>query len=450
MRNRVEQDRKVTLVQILDVCPCDPDPERVAGFHIDQPKRGDSNDVFAIRIAGWVVGRVSPAIAIELVHEDIAVRRYPVCMRRRDVVARHSEFAGFERCGFWITMGTLALDLEFVLRIEAVFQDESHATLAIIHGRQQPLTSAFEPKLQPLLITSMGRTGTTLLMRLLTEHPQVVGHRVYPYEMRAHSYWMQMLQVLSEPSDYFFRPHINDFLPQVAKIGHHPAYYYPPAGNPAGPDQGPLNKWFGRAYTEHLAAFCQQSAEDFYWEVARSHGQVNPLFFAEKQIPESVHIRRFIRVLYPRSREIFLFRDFKDTFCSIAAFNAKRGYMAFGRDKVESDQEFIRRLRLGGLRLLREWKSRHASSHRLRYEDLITSPLKSLENILEYLGVDASHSTIKGMVRRASDETPELREHRTIPDAEMSIGRWRTDLDESLRGVCDEVLGDLQRELGYE
>jgi hypothetical protein len=56
----------MTLVQILDVCPCVPDPERLAGFHVDQPKRGSSSDVFAIRIEGWVVGRVSPAIAIEL------------------------------------------------------------------------------------------------------------------------------------------------------------------------------------------------------------------------------------------------------------------------------------------------------------------------------------------------------------------------------------------------
>lgn len=440
----------MALIEILGIHPHDLDRERLWGFHIDLPKRGTRADVYAIQVGGWVVGRESPAVAIELVYENVLVRQDPICMLRPDVVAKYPEVSGSEKCGFWIATGTLGIAPEFELRIDAVLGDKSRATLGVIHGRQQPLTSSFEPKVQPLMITSMGRTGTTWLMRLLGEHPQIVAHRVYPYETRAHRYWMNVLKVLSEPAFYYRRDDVDNLLPQISSIGYHPNYYYRPMDNPTSDGERSLSRWFGQIYVERLAAFCQQCTEAFYQEVARNQGQVNPLYFAEKQILESVHTRWLVKALYPQSREVFLFRDFRDMLCSILAFNAKRGYAAFGRDKVNSDVEFVRMLQLGGLRLLQEWKSRRASAHLLRYEDLVASPVESLRGILEYLGLDASLSTIKGIIQRTSEETPELRGHRTTPDAETSVGRWRRDLDASLKVVCDEVLGDLQRELGYE
>ena len=39
-----------------------------------------------------------------------------------------------------------------------------------------------------------------------------------------------------------------------------------------------------------------------------------------------------MRQLYPRAREIFLVRDPRDTLASMLAFNARRGFVDFGRD----------------------------------------------------------------------------------------------------------------------
>lgn len=440
----------MSLIEILDIRPHDLDRERLWGFHIDLPKSGARNDFYAIQVRGWVIGQGSPVEAIELVYEDIPIRQVPICMPRRDVVAKYPEVSGSEKCGFWIATGTLGIAPEFELRIDAVLRDKSRATLGVIRGRQQPLTSGFEPKLQPLMITNMGRTGTTWLMRLLGEHPQIVAHRVYPYETRAHRYWMNVLKVLSEPANSFRCPVGDDLLPQISSIGQHPIYNYQSMDNSTSDEERSLNRWFGRIYVEHLAAFCQQSTEAFYQEVARNQGQDNALYFVEKQILESVHTRWLVRTLYPKAREVFLFRDFRDMLCSILAFNAKRGYNAFGRDKVNSEDEYVRMLQLGWLSLLQEWRSRVSSAHLLRYEDLVSSPVESLRSILEYLGLDSSLSTIKGIIQRASEETPEMRGHRTTPDAVTSIGRWRRDLDASLKVICDEVLGDLQKELGYD
>ena len=56
-----------------------------------------------------------------------------------------------------------------------MLDDATTAPIGSIHGERAPLTTAFEPQRQPILITTFGRTGSMLLMRLLSSHP---GHPV--------------------------------------------------------------------------------------------------------------------------------------------------------------------------------------------------------------------------------------------------------------------------------
>ncbi len=432
----------MALVEIADVSLSDLDSERLWGRYIDRPVRESQTEVYSINISGWVLGRSCPAVAVEVVHEGAVLRRVPINVRRPGVVAEYPEVPEAEQSGFKTTLGLLQTTLEFELLVRVVLQDNSRVPIGTIRGRRSSLHSDFQPRLQPLVLTSLGRTGTTWLMRLLSEHSRIVMHRRYPFELRTAKYWMHMLTVLSEPANHFQSADVNNFHTDTRWIGHNPFYSGPIAEHPQ------LGFWFGRPYVEQLAAFCQHSIEEFYQQVASSQCQPEPVYFAEKHGPD--RISRLIWELYPHTREIILVRDFRDVVCSVLSFNEKRGYVAFGREGVNSDEEYVRQFRASILSLLQSWKQRSDKAHLLRYEDLVLRPVKTLYALLEYLDLDPTPSAVEGMIRRASKDIPLIKQHMTSTDPKRSIGRWRHDLDASLQALCQEAFDDALKEFGYE
>jgi hypothetical protein len=49
------------------------------------------------------------------------------------------------------------------------------------------------------MIRCLGRTGSTWLMRLLGQHPEVLVYRPFEYEPRLVSYWIEVLRRLGHP-----------------------------------------------------------------------------------------------------------------------------------------------------------------------------------------------------------------------------------------------------------
>src|SRR5690606_17217974 len=113
---------------------------------------------------------------------------------------------------------------------------------------------------------------------------------------------------------------------------------------------------------------------------------------------------KLMKEMYPGMREIFLVRDFRDVATSIFEFNAKRNYAEFGRERVDSDEEFLHVLRRDAASLLDQWLSRSTDSYLARYEDLVVDPVTELQGILNYVGLDSSRETIEGMIERSSVE----------------------------------------------
>lgn len=433
------------LVDILEVKKFALNESRLWGFAVDVPKARAESEVWAVWLRGWVIGREVPVAALEVMYEGELWRRLAVDKYRSDLRIAYPQASRAEWSGFADGVTVLGMAPEFELLIRARLQDDEVLPLATIRGRREALRSPFEPALNPLMVTSLGRTGTTWLNCLLSEHPRIVAYRRYPYETFVGSYWMQALIVLSAPADHLDSSHPGHFVLNRSLIGHNP-YYMEVLSPETAVEERPLSRWLGEGFVDQLAPFCQQNIDSYYSLVALKQQQPQARYFVEKYQPW--FIPRIVWDLYPGAREIFLVRDFRDMVCSVLKFNAKRGYAAFGREKFESDEEYIRQLRIGLVRFLASWEERKHRCLLLRYEDLVLDAMGSLRAVLEYMGLDASDSVIRGMIERASANRA-LAEHRTSVDARASVERWREDLEPSLRAVCEETFGDVLEAFGY-
>ncbi|MDQ3910769.1 MAG: sulfotransferase [Actinomycetota bacterium] len=435
-------DTEEPLVEILTVRHADPDPEHLRGFSLDVPQPGTKTDVYNFELAGWVLGQRLPVVAVEVRAKGAVLRRVPLVHPRPDVAAHYPDAPAAERCGFHTGVGVLGLEPGIELQVRAVLEDESRVRMATVRLRHQPLCSGFEPTLQPLMLTTLGRAGTTWTMRVLSEHPKIVVHRWHPYELRIARYWMHNLKVLSEPKDPYGSAHADTFQTNKSQAGHNPFFPDPMSTTPG------LAEWFGRTHVQELAAFCQRSAEECYQRIAASQGQEGAVYFAEKHRAD--YLPWLFWELYPRTKEVFLVRDFRDVVSSMLAFNAKQGRTVFGRPG-QSDEEFARFIRKGTVRMISEsWSKRCGRAHLIRYEDLIQNPEETLRGLLAYLDLDYDGATVQGMIDRATQDNPDMQRHRTSGEVSSSIGRWRQSLDPDLQGACREIFGDVLEQFGYE
>jgi len=164
---------------------------------------------------------------------------------------------------------------------------------------------------------------------------------------------------------------------------------------------------------------------------------------------DTTHFHNMMRALYPESAEIFLIRDLRDVLCSVMAFNAKRGFASFFYDTVSSTYDYIKLLRDQAALWLANWKVRGSSSLYLTYEDLIQKTPETLSRLCDYLKIDGSPEQIAAVVAHAT-AGPGLSFHLTSRDVASSIGRWKYDLDDDVKVMCSELLGDVLHEMGYQ
>jgi hypothetical protein len=371
------------------------------------------------------------------------LRRAPLDQQRPDVAREYPDVPGSGMAGFRTWVSVVGLEPGVDLQLRAVMEDGTRSRLAGVSLRHLAIQSGFEPQLQPLMLTTMGRAGTTWTMRLLSEHPEIVVHRWHPYELRTARYWWHMLKTLSEPRDPHHSAQADRFQTNKLSIGYNPFYPEPISVTPG------LGEWMGRDYVEDLARFCQRSAEEAYLRIAAGQGQTNVRYMAEKHRADN--LPWLVWELYPKAKEIFLVRDFRDVFSSMLAYNQKFGRRAFGPDHIETDEQFAHFLRNSTIRnLSRSWPKRQDRAHLIRYEDLITRPREVLAAVLEYLELDASDSTVAGMLDRASAENPEMKQHLTSTDVSTSLGRWKASLSPEMQSVANTAFGDVLQQFGYQ
>src|SRR5215203_5887878 len=99
----------MTLIEVTDISFFEVDHERLWGCSIDLPKPKTQTGGHAVVIEGWVLGRSSPAVAAELVHDGTVIRRTPVDVRRPDIAAGYPDVPGAENSGFRTTASVVGM-----------------------------------------------------------------------------------------------------------------------------------------------------------------------------------------------------------------------------------------------------------------------------------------------------------------------------------------------------
>jgi hypothetical protein len=408
----------------------------VHGGNVDTPGEGFSGDSYGLTIEGWVLSRRLAVEHVEVLHEERPVAVVPADRERPDIASGFPQVEGAARSGYRASINTLKLSDEFEIVLRAKLEDGTRLPLARLRGRRRRLPASEEGEIQPLMVNTIGRSGSTLLVTLLSSHPEVVAFSPFIKDARVSTYRTNVLQDLSEPGSYLapFDPPDLD-APQWWLHG----------GVELGEDE--VEQWLGSESVASLAGLCRAQIEAFYRHLA---GSSRRRFFVEKFLPHQV-VPDLLGEIYPGAREVILVRDFRDILCSVIAFNRKRGWDAFGRSEGGDDAEYVRTtLRESGVILSERLRRATTRPQLVRYEDLVLDPEPTLTELFGQLGLDRDPELVSETVRRAQESTASMDHHRTTSDPAASIGRWRTDLPAEIAEVCNQELAPLLDEFGYE
>ena len=250
----------------------------------------------------------------------------------------------------------------------------------------------------PVLVTTLGRTGSMLLMRMLEAHPEVLVYRPYRFEQRIASYWADMLLALAEPASY-----IRQIAP-AADLDD-PAWWL-----------GSERRCRGACATRRCRSG-SAAKRSRRWR-ARSSSASRRSTTASSRPPTRATPRcsrrsrtcgaaNLLTELYADSREMFLVRDFRDMVASILSFNAKRDVPGSGARARPATPTTCHRWAAGPPAC---WgvgaQPRRRAPRALRGPD--HGPRAHARELLTYLGVDAAAGTVAEVRARLADDLPEL------------------------------------------
>lgn len=410
--------------------------DELRGFELEGPATGATSEAQTLHFDGWILGRNSPVKAVEVLQDGRSVLRIPVQTPRQDLAAAFPEAAEAGTSGFSAAAGALRLRTSFELLLRGELESGVTMPLATISGRREPVELPPADGPRPLIVTTLGRTGSTWCVWSLQSHPEIVAHSPFENDARVGTYWMSVLQTLSDPTSYLRQVYPGEVTESDWWVGHE-------ADVPSRLNDSTLDGWLADSRVYELALACRERIDTFYEFLAEQQGK-QAAFFVEKFLPRQIS-SDLLRELYPGAAEVVLVRDLRDVFCSVLAFNRKRGYDAFGREQAGSDDEYIDNVRRSGEALRKHMNDRE--THLIRYEELITEPVATLEPALEFLGLDPAGAP--AMAEKAAVSTGGMDHHMTAGSAAASIGRWRRDLEPELAERCDAILSPVVADFGY-
>jgi hypothetical protein len=371
---------------------------------------GHVDDITLERVIGWAADPDRPNDAIEL---TIAVDGTPYCTLLADLAREGLTTLfpgatgryGFEHYIVPPLSSRRSHTIEVVIADTGALLPNGSRTIAAPGERHEGLA--------PLIITSTGRAGTTLLMQEFAQQPEIVTAGVYPYEIKLAAYFAATLSVLTHPRSStdedanIFGELAFKQQRAVANPWNQPLLHRAIAGEH-------LARLFRDSIPQRLKSAFNQIIQDYYGTIGVHDKKQDPIYFAEKSIL-SENIRQAMQDLFGPAKEIALVRDPRDYLCSARAFWAKS--IDEGIESLRSEIGVIDAIH----------KEASANVLFVRYEDLILDPHRSRRRIYDFLGIAGSEVPV---------DVETLEKHATAATPVASIGRWRSELTTSQASAC--------------
>lgn len=270
-------------------------------------------------------------------------------------------------------------------------------------------------KLRPILVTSTGRSGSSMFMARLAQHPEIVVGGPHPHEILQLSYYASALRVLSSEADRerSTRPELLLSKDSRFSIG------FNPFNDRFGTPPPALTHYWQQTVPRRLAASFNRLIREYYEIIAAAQFKPAPQYFAEKGLPDK-QLMDASRFMFGRVREIVLIRDPRDLMCSYRAFWNTEAALAL--NTIEAHTRYLLKLR----------EQRRPDSLFLRYEDLLREPAEAMARVYAFLELEPTLF--------AAEPSAEVipQGHATSQSPLASIGRWRRELSATQIADCNQ------------
>lgn len=298
----------------------------------------------------------------------------------------------------------------------------------------------------PIMLRTQARSGSTYLMQLLANFPDIVATKQHPYEIRIAQYYAACYQTLSGSSDHdnSSRPNFFHRDQGVQWIGTNP--FNNLAKNSVKNIGAPhYQLWSKNEYNPSLKKFFTQTIENYYQSEARYQGKSAPRFFCEKSFyinrGADVQDANVMHLLSKDCVDIYLVRDPLDILVSQIAFFRKNEEITLAAMK-----NIVKNLAKHMNKMVTDYMS-NSSTHIIYYEMLINDPTSALLSLSQYLQLDYDEKQLCRIVEQVANETE--KKHITSKSSTASIKRWQKELSPEIICFAEKEMKEYIKTFNY-
>ncbi len=284
----------------------------------------------------------------------------------------------------------------------------------------------------PIYLFSSGRSGSTLTMKILSLHPEILVRSLFPYETRASQYY------------YLCYKHGHkqiSFSPVKLKNTEYRPFLLK--------DKDSIT-WSSSQLTKELGDFGSNFIEDYYSFLSQLEEKRGASYFAEKTI--GLHLLKLILEDFPSSKVVFLYRDPRDIFFSAKSFNKRlrekgRSKSFFGEHR--GDHAMYSQIIESLKKAKKLSNSIGSNAFNVTYEDIIERRNDTIRVMFESLGLEQTEKQIDEILQFAFEENKDTQKHKTTETGKSSIGKWKKESDSETIAMFENFSDDLKY-LGYK